>query len=68
MKANSKLINKVFKMRDGADIHEAKVIGVHNEFYIYVTFMWNGNETKPQLATLNELKGKEPMSYRPYNQ
>lgn len=67
MPADKTLIGKFFKMRDGGDRHDVKVIGTEGEFYIYEGYMWNGNPTKPELATLDELLGKEPMSYRPYN-
>ena len=67
MNVDQKLIGKFFNMKDGGDVHKAKVIGIHDNFYIYETYMWNGEPTKPHLATLEELKGKEPMSYRPYN-
>lgn len=67
-KADKSLIGQFFNMKDGGDTHYVKCIGVHGKFYIYEGYMWNGNPTKPHLATREELVGDKAMTYRPFTE
>jgi len=59
------VVGKKFEMRDGSDKVEVKVVGKEDEFYVYESCMVDGSPSKPQLATLRELLGRDPMAYRP---